>query len=112
MKRHREDKRVQSLKSREIYLRGRIWWVCYAYQGQLIRQSIGPDRRLAEQALQAIRGDIVRGSFKLRRIEERRTFDEMSKEYIAEKAEKRSLGRDKASIGNLAPVFGKKPLHL
>lgn len=112
MKRHRVGKREQAHQSRGIYLRGNVWWIRYSYQGQLIRQSIGPDRRLAEQALQAIRGDIVRGSFKLRRIEERRTFAEMAREYITEKAEKRSLARDKASFGNLAPVFGKKPLHL
>jgi integrase len=104
--------RAQRLPSRGIYLRGKIWWIRYFYQGQYIRQSVGPDRRLAEQALQAIRGDIVRGSFKLRRIEERRTFAEMAEEYIAEKAEKRSLGRDKTSFGNLTPAFGKKPLHL
>jgi len=100
------------VRSRGIYLRGRIWWVRYVYQGQLIRQSIGPDRRLAEQALQAIRGDIVRGAFRLRRVEERRTFTEMVDEYIAEKAAKRSLLRDKMSFGHLIPVFGKKALHL
>ena len=98
--------------SRGLYKRGRIWWIRYSYQGQLIRQSVGPDRRLAEQALQAVRGDIVRGSFKLRRIEERRTFDEMVKEYLEEKAAKRSLGRDITSFGNLSPVFGKRALHL
>jgi integrase len=98
--------------SRGIYLRGRVWWIRYSYQGQLIRQSIGPNRRLAEQAIQAVRGDIVRGSFKLRRIEERRTFSEMVEEYISEKAGKRSLGRDRTSFGNLTPVFGHRALHL
>lgn len=105
-------KRNPSPSSKGIFLRGRIWWIRYSYQGQLIRQSIGPDRRLAEQALQAIRGDIVRGSFKLRRVEERRTFAQMAEEYMVEKAEKRSLRRDKTSFGNLTPVFGKKALHL
>jgi len=84
---------------RGLYKRGKVWWIRYSYQGQLIRQSAGPDRRIAEQALQAIRGDIVRGSFKLRRIEERRTFDEMAEEYLTEKEAKRSLGRDITSFG-------------
>lgn len=97
---------------RGLYKRGKVWWIRYSYQGRLIRQSVGPDRRLAEKALQAIRGDIVRGNFKLRRIEERRTFAEMTKEYITEKAGKRSLCRDKTSFGNLTPVFGQKALHL
>ena len=112
MKRHREDKGAQPFKSRGVYQRGRIWWVRYVYQGQLIRQSIGPDRRLAEQALQAIRGDIVRGAFRLRRIEERRSFAEMVVEYMKIKSAKRSLARDAASFKNLLPVFCKKPLHL
>jgi integrase len=112
MIRQKLPKRNLGPSSRGLYLRGKIWWIRYSYKGQLIRQSIGQDRRLAEQALQAMRGDIVRGSFKLRRIEERRTFAEMAREYMTEKAEKRSLGRDKSSFGNLAPVFGSKALHL
>jgi integrase len=105
-------RKIPGSSARGLFLRGRIWWIRYSYQGQLIRQAIGPDRRLAEKALQAIRGDIVRGSFRLRRLEERRTFAEMAEEYMTEKAGKRSLGRDKTSLGNLAPVFGHKPLHL
>jgi integrase len=112
MIRQKFPKRNLGTSVRGLYLRGRIWWISYSYQGQLIRQSVGPDRRLAEQALRAMRGDIARGSFKLRRIEERRAFAEMVAEYIKEKAEKRSLGRDKTSFGNLAPVFGSKALHL
>lgn len=106
------SRKIPGQSSRGLFLRGRIWWIRYSYQGQLIRHAVGSDRRLAEQALQAIRGDIVRGSFKLRRIEERRTFDEMVKEYHEEKAAKRSLGRDITSFGNLSPVFGKRALHL
>jgi len=112
MNRHKVSNREQTRQSRGIYPRGNVWWIRYSFQGQLIRQAVGPDRRLAEHALQAIRGDIVRGSFKLRRIEERRTFAEMVEEYIAEKAEKRSLGRDKTSFGNLTPEFGSRALHL
>jgi len=112
MKRQEGVKRSPTPRARGIYLRGRIWWIRYVYQGQLIRQSIGPDRRLAEQALQAIRGDIIRGNFRLRRIEERRTFAEMVDEYMKIKSAKRSLARDAASFKNLLPVFGKKPLHL
>jgi hypothetical protein len=107
-----KSRKIPGPSARGLFLRGRVWWIRYSYQGQLIRQAIGPERRLAEQALQAIRGDIVRGSFKLQRIEERRAFAEMAEEYMTEKAGKRSLGRDKTSLGNLAPVFGQKPLHL
>jgi integrase len=102
----------QRPSSRGIYLRGRVWWIRYSYQGQLIRHAIGLDRRLAEQALLAIRSDIIRGCFRLRRIEERRTFAEMVEEYLVEKADKRSLGRDRSSFGNLLPVFGNRALHL
>ena len=112
MKKRKNINNSPNVRSRGIYLRGRIWWIRYVYQGQLIRQSIGPDRRLAEHALQAIRGDIVRGAFRLRRIEERRIFAEMVDEYMKIKSAKRSLARDAASFKNLLPIFGKKPLHL
>ena len=112
MTKQAKSKREITLRPKGLYQRGRIWWIRYSYQGRLIRQSVGSDRRLAEQALQAVRGDIVRGDFKLRKIEERRTFDEMVKEYREEKAAKRSLGRDITSFANLSPVFGKKALHL
>jgi len=43
-----------------VYKRGNKWWICYSFNGELVRRSIGYDRRLAEETLKAIKGDIVR----------------------------------------------------
>jgi integrase len=96
--------------SRGVYQRGSVWWIRYRYNGQLIRQSIGYDRRLAEETLCAIKGDIVRGEHRLKRNGDKRLFKEMVEEYLKEKV-KRSLDRDKESFKNLSPEFQHKALH-
>ena len=68
-----------------VYQRGNVWWIRYRFNGQLIRKSIGYDKRLAEEALKAIRGDIVRGEYRLRRNGDKRLFKEMVQEYLDEK---------------------------
>lgn len=93
-----------------VYQRGNVWWVRYRFNGQLIRKSIGYDKRLAEEALKAIRGDIVRGEYRLRRNGDKRLFKEMVQEYLDEKV-KRSLDRDRESFKNLLPEFQHKALH-
>jgi hypothetical protein len=80
-----------------IYKRGNKWWICYSFNGELIRKSIGYDRKLAEETLKAIKGDIVRDEHRLKKNKERLLFNEMVEEYYIEKAEKRSLDRDRAA---------------
>jgi integrase len=91
-----------------VYQRGRAWWIRYHFDGRLVRRPVGHDRRLAEEAITAIRGDIVRGEHRLKRDGDRRLFKEMAEEYIEEKAEKRSLGRDRVSLKTLLPTFQHK----
>jgi len=95
---------------RGVYQRGKVWWIRYRFNGQLIRKSIGYDKRLAEEALMAIKGDIVRGEHRLRRNGDKRLFKEMVQEYLDEKV-KRSLDRDRESFKNLLPEFQHKALH-
>jgi len=71
-----------------IYKRGNKWWICYSFNGELIRKSIGYDRKLAEETLKAIKGDIVRDEHRLKKNKERLLFNEMVEEYYIEKAEK------------------------
>jgi len=94
-----------------IYQRGKVWWIRYRYNGQLIRRSIGYDKRLAEEALIAIKGDIVRGEHRLKKNSDKRLFEEMVEEYLDEKAGKRSLKRDEVSFRNLIPEFQHKFIH-
>lgn len=94
-----------------VYLRGRVWWIRYHFDSRLVRRPIGYDRRLAEEAITAIRGDIVRGEHRLKRNGNKRLFKEMAEEYLEEKAEKRSLRSDKTNLKALLPEFQHKLLH-
>jgi integrase len=93
-----------------VYQRGKVWWIRYRFNGQLVRKAIGYDRRLAEEAITAIKGDIVRGEHRLKRSGDRRLFKEMVPEYLEEKAGKRSLKRDEVSFKSLLPEFQHKLL--
>ena len=88
-----------------VYKRGNKWWIRYRVNGQLIRRAAGYDKRQAEDALAAVRGDLVRGTYKLRGKSEIRTFSEMVTEYLEDKADKRSLSRDRVSFKSLMPEF-------
>ena len=91
-----------------VYQRGKVWWIRYRFNGRLIRKAIGYDKRLAEESLMAIKGDIVRGEHRLRKSGDRRLFKEMAAEYLEEKAGKRSLKRDETSLNSLMPEFQHK----
>jgi integrase len=93
---------------RGVYQRGKVWWIRYRFEGRLVRKAIGYDKRLAEESITAIKGDIVRAEHRLKRKDDRRLFKELAEEYIEEKVEKRSLSRDKASLKNLLPAFQHK----
>lgn len=109
MKAKKKAKKKRNLKG--VYQRGNKWWIRYRFEGRLVRKSISHDKRLAEEVLIAIKGDIVRGEYRLsRRNEDSRLFKEMFQEYMIEKT-KRSLKRDEASFKNLLPEFQHKPLY-
>jgi len=91
-----------------VYKRGNKWWIRYRFNGELVRKSIGYDKKLAEETLKAIRGDIVRDEHRLKKNKERRLFNEMVEEYFIEKADKRSLDRDRASLKVLGNEFKNK----
>jgi integrase len=96
---------------RGVYRRGKKWWIRYSFGGKLVRKSIGYSKGEAEQALAAVRGDIIRGEYRLRGRDERRTFGEMAGEYLEVKAEKRSLKRDRVSFRQLLPEFQHRDLR-
>jgi integrase len=94
-----------------VYQRGKVWWIRYRFEGRLVRKAIGYDERLAEEAITAIRGDIVRGEYRLKKNGDKRLFKEMVTEYLEEKAGKRSLRSDKTNFNTLLPEFQHRLLH-
>jgi len=93
-----------------VYLRGNRWWIRYRFNGRLIRQAIG-ERVPAEKTMEEIRRRIEDGRHQIKPRAERRTFGEMTAEYLEIKADKRSLRCDRLMLNQLVPVFGLSVLH-
>ena len=82
----------------------------YRVKGRRIREVIGPNKRMAEQALAVRLSEIVQGRYKMAR-QGRETFAEFSKAYMEHsRANKRSWDRDVTLLSNLLPFFGKRQL--
>jgi integrase len=61
--------------------------------------------------VEELRHRIEDGRHEIKPKGERRTFAEMTEEYLVKKADKRSLGRDRESFKKLGPFFGTSFLH-
>ena len=87
------------------YQRGQIWYVDYYYDGRRIRKKVGSEKD-AENALAAIKADILRGEYRFRKDRKIR-YENFAKEYLDyAKVNKRSWGRDESSLKRLLPFFG------
>lgn len=93
-----------------VYKRGSVWWISYYHNGKQIREGVSGSRREAERALEARKTDIRRGEFRHIPKRERATFEEAVRDYMIEKAEKRSIRCDESNFRKLRPFFGFKRL--
>ncbi|NIO48011.1 MAG: tyrosine-type recombinase/integrase [Candidatus Aminicenantes bacterium] len=88
-----------------IYQRDKTWYVDYYYEGRRIRKKIG-SKRDAENALAAIKADILRGEYRFKKDRKVR-FEDFAKEYLEyAKINKRSWTRDESSLKRLLSFFG------
>jgi integrase len=86
------------------YQRGKTWYVDYYYEGRRIRKKVGSEKD-AENALAAIKADILRGEYRFKKDRKIR-FEDFAKEYLDyAKINKRSWGRDESSLKRLLPHF-------
>jgi hypothetical protein len=66
-----------------IYRRRNIWWIDYYFKGERLREPVSSSRKEAMEALEARRGDIVRGRFELVRKNRRQTtFEDFACEHL------------------------------
>lgn len=94
-----------------VYKRGRIYYIDYYYQGRRIRERVGPNKKLASQALDARKGSIVQDRYDLKRPRTEIRFSVFTKKYLEySRANKKSYKRDEVSIKALMPYFGDKLL--
>lgn len=87
-----------------IYKVGQKYYVDFYADGRRVRKAVG-NRKDAENALTAVKADILRGEFKFKR-EYRVRFEDFAKDYLEySKINKRSWGRDESSLKHLVSYF-------
>ena len=91
---------------------GKVWWMCFMYQGRQVRRSTGTaDRRLAEKILGKVNVQIVEGRYLDIQEEQTKTFDELIDRYLLEHASKKSQPRHYQGYCNsLKAFFGGRTL--
>jgi len=89
-----------------VYQRGQSWYIDVIHDGRRIRKKIG-SKKDAENALAAVKADILRGEFRFTK-DKKVLFKDFAKEYLEyAKVNKRSWDRDDAVLrNNLTPFFG------
>jgi site-specific recombinase XerD len=89
-----------------IYQIGNRWYVDLYIDGRRKRKAIG-SRKEAENALTAIKADVLRGEFKFKR-ENKVHFEAFTEDYLehCRTNKKRSVSRDENSIKFLEANFG------
>ncbi len=88
-----------------IYQRDEILYMDFSLDGRRIRKKVG-SKMDAENALAAVKVDILRGEFRFKR-EQKVIFKDFAKEYIEyAKINKRSWTRDETSLKWLLSHFG------
>lgn len=102
----------------KIYQRGQRWYIDHYYEGRRIRKKVG-SKKDAENALAAVRADILRGEYRFK-LDKKIRFEKIAEKYLeyGKVNKKRSLERDRWSIENLKShfkgmLFSKiNPLHI
>lgn len=97
----------------KVVKRGKKWYIDYIFEGRRIKRSVGPNKKAAEDALAAIKADILRGEYRFRARRTCPRFKEFAKLYLSlSKATKKetSYQRDVLSIKHLTKKFDNKKL--
>jgi len=88
-----------------IYKVKDTWYIDFYADGRRLRKRVG-SKKDAENALSAVKADILRGEFRFRRDRKIR-FEDFAKEYLEyAKINKKSWERDECILKKLVPHFG------
>ena len=95
-----------------LYKRGEIYYLDYYVDGKRIRRRIGKSKTLAQKALEARKGDVIRREYKIPLKKEKILFEEFAKIYLDYvKGYKKSARSDGTSLRNMMPYFKGKRLE-
>ena len=87
-----------------VFKIGEKWYIDYYYEGHRIKRAVG-SKKDAENALAAVKADILRGEYRFKR-KRRIWFEDFSEEFLEySKVNKRSWTRDETSLKHLKLHF-------
>ena len=82
------------------------WYISYYFEGKKIAESVSPNKRVAEDALKSVAGDIAKGKYSLRRDTKSPKFEGYAEVYLEySKANKRSYETDITMFKALSAFF-------
>lgn len=88
------------------------WYIDYYYQGRRIRECIGTSKRRAQKALDARKGEIVQGRFKLQEVRPSPLFPDAVSAFLRwAQDNRRSWTRDQHLVKSLLTFFQGKRLN-
>ena len=94
-----------------VYKRGRVYWINYTADGRLYRESVGHDKRLAEQVLYERKLSIAEKKFFPQRSRTDISFTDMADLYWELHAKQKPSSQVTGyTLRNLKTHFGSKPL--
>jgi len=86
---------------------GKKYYIDFYYDGRRIRKPVSESRKDAENALTAVKADMLRGEFRFKR-EYKVKFEDFAEEYLEyQKINKKSWLRDETSLKWLTEHFGE-----
>jgi len=86
------------------------WCIDYYFEGRRVRETVGPNKRVAEQALAVRKAEITQNRYTLSKRESV-LFQDFAKEYLDySRNHKKSYLRDITSTNHLTPYFKNKRL--
>lgn len=90
-----------------IFQRGDTWYISYRHKGRRHRESVGPSKALATQALAKRVVEITEGKFFPHKIKGGMTFAEMADKWLTEYSQhrKKSYCQDKYVVAKLKDEF-------
>jgi integrase len=95
-----------------VFKKNRNWYIDFYLDGRRLRQKVGPNKKLAENALYKIKAQIAENKYLDVRKQRKIKFERLAEHYISyAKANKRSWNRDEVSLKSLLPVFGARHLY-
>lgn len=94
-----------------VFKKNGKWYIDYYFEGRRIREAIGPNKKMAEQALAVRKAEIAQGKFDIRDVKRSPLLEAFANDYLDySRDNKRSWKRDRVSLHSLIPFFKGKRL--